>query len=583
MIEYSIFYRRFGIRKINQLTNPPLMSVNKFFLPFNSVVHYMPDDDNSPGMMQDDIFVQNNKNFVLVQHVDELKSKIGDPISTNIPLTRFITPYHMRFKHSKRIKTLESTLKQDRQILCLNYAYLPKLFRYLSTSRWDFKLNEWKNRQITLWQNVAEVAEKTNRNQFIEMRIPGELPSVPTLQLAEKQLTQGRYHDHFEDPDRLFLLEVWKWLGDDRVNSILNVVKPEHFKKVNFVWFVHGRWTVLNLGLLNDWRKVKGEELKPEAVDTLTLQKRFLRLIMAIEEVKSVNIDVEDDVVDEAPVEEDEKPVEQIQAPQVLHGHVVEHIDKAKLNTNTVTDFEASAKNKLKVPDVKVKVKQKLPDINTEEAEEAPVKEKSDKEIDEDLKALEAIENTKVKHVLDYKPYVPSVNSYENGVMEETARMAKTGMMSGAEFRRMNRLASKFHEIPNPYTGKGKLSDLTIIPKQDTAIAETTPLAQHVPGVLDESMLSSSLEQFDRKYIEKVLPKDIVSMVMQIQKAGIAVQDYKVEKHEDINDHYELHSIKIVPTVGTAATLKIRLPVVSADGVFKANGVQYIMRKQRGD
>jgi hypothetical protein len=96
-------------------------------------------------------------------------------------------------------------------------------------------------------------------------------------------------------------------------------------------------------------------------------------------------------------------------------------------------------------------------------------------------------------------------------------------------------------------------------------------------------MLKSSLLDFDERYITHVMAKDTAALVLNVQKAGIAVTGYKVEKVSDILGGYEMHSVRLTPVVGTPSTLRFKLPAVQADGTYESNGVKYRLRKQRGD
>jgi hypothetical protein len=56
-----------------------------------------------------------------------------------------------------------------------------------------------------------------------------------------------------------------------------------------------------------------------------------------------------------------------------------------------------------------------------------------------------------------------------------------------------------------------------------------------------------------------------------------------VEKTDDVMDSFDTHVFRIVPVIGKPSTIRIQLPRVGEDGMFKAGGVKYRMRKQRGD
>ncbi|MCL1482624.1 MAG: hypothetical protein MH213_15800 [Marinobacter sp.] len=70
---------------------------------------------------------------------------------------------------------------------------------------------------------------------------------------------------------------------------------------------------------------------------------------------------------------------------------------------------------------------------------------------------------------------------------------------------------------------------------------------------------------------------------MAVQQAGVVVTDYDVETIEDAANHYQLVTMRLTPVDGEPSTIRFRVPVVDATGVFVANNVGYRLRKQRGD
>ena len=65
--------------------------------------------------------------------------------------------------------------------------------------------------------------------------------------------------------------------------------------------------------------------------------------------------------------------------------------------------------------------------------------------------------------------------------------------MSAAEFRRFATKAERYKKMVDPFTGEGTLAEGIKIEAEDLLIKDRL-LTQSIRGVLDESMLSSSLE-----------------------------------------------------------------------------------------
>lgn len=597
MIDYSTYYRKFGIRRLEKLTEPVLLSVNTLFLPFNSAIQFVPDDEVSLGIGPENVLLQHYSRTVAVDHVQRLSSNNGNPRPVAYQPTMAIQKYHNLFRKSRRVKEIATALKVDKDLIVINHALLPHMYKYME-SPWA-AYNKWFNEYATVWSQVEALANISDRQQFIVMKLPTQLPPISLLQRAEEEVTQTLLDD-FTDTRALELLEFWRFLGDHRDKSVLNKVSAKNYHKVNLIWLEAGRWCLLNLGVLDSWREgTESTENKGQKLEHFTIQKRFLRFQMAIAEAVSIAGNNQEVELPTATDGEKEHIEDTIQPPTNVKTYdgETETIDEVPGMTETKSDiqrFVVAADKRQSKPTIKpVENKPKMktshdadpltvPDVDNTDDTAVVIDAKKADEIDKDLEQLEKIDRTKTASV-QYKPYEPRQDAPEAGVVEAANRIAKTGLITAAEHRRFIKLSERFKEIPNPYTKEGVLADLLTIKPEEIAIAEKNPLADSIAGVMDESMLSSSLQNFDKAYVKTVLPKDISSMVMNIQKGGIAVQNYDIQKVVDLNDEFEIHSIKLVPVVGSPTTIRFQLPIIDRNGVFKAAGTKYRLRKQRGD
>jgi len=177
-----------------------------------------------------------------------------------------------------------------------------------------------------------------------------------------------------------------------------------------------------------------------------------------------------------------------------------------------------------------------------------------------------------------------STNVYLNdrtATVEVKAReLRDSGQMSLPEYKRAIRLANTFKTI-EATTGDGTLDEQATVNASDLVVPEWS--APELDGVLDKTMLKSSLKTMDSHYIEKVMEKDIASMVLNVQNTGIAVTGFKKETVVDAANKYDHYSIQFTPLGGKPSTVHVKLPSVDKNGKFTANGVTYHMAKQRGD
>ena len=63
----------------------------------------------------------------------------------------------------------------------------------------------------------------------------------------------------------------------------------------------------------------------------------------------------------------------------------------------------------------------------------------------------------------------------------------------------------------------------------------------------------STLQQFDKKYIDEVLPKHVAKTVMKLT-SGVMVQDYDIERVRNINEDFEIHTVRITTLAGKHST-----------------------------
>ena len=101
--------------------------------------------------------------------------------------------------------------------------------------------------------------------------------------------------------------------------------------------------------------------------------------------------------------------------------------------------------------------------------------------------------------------------------------------------------------------------------------------------VTDKSMLQSTLKTFDKKYIRESLHRDIAKAILSVQKTGINITNYEVERQQDVSSDTEVHIIQFTPVGGSASTVRLRLPRVSEEGKLRQGMSSYSLRKLRAD
>lgn len=594
---YSDFYRRYGIRFVNQLISPPLPNLDRLELPQGSIYHYPGSGPTDQGPAPDEYLFRNIERPIFVSHVVENGAMRGNPIRQPINIDPVARRYFTQYRRYRPLPIRGIVAMERDKItqVVYNYSYIYRLYRYQRSIFADY--NRWWNIQAAIWQNVNALAKTSDRQQFIPITLPQVLPSVGDLFKGGGDLTQ-QVLKLFPTPEHQILLELWKWLGPNRHLSILNMLEPSSYDKVNLLYQEAGRWTTVNLGVLNRARKATKEEreagtnLNEKGVLPEQLQKIFLRFNMVMFEARSVTPPVfKDDVTDEF-VDDDvsQNATGNVPGTQSSPSTAVNQAGDA----GTVIKIDASTPvvNPVTGTVEKKNTASALPDEAT--TPETPIgidaaREFNDNlddvlvKIDSDLEKLEEISKMSVdlrenegSDVLTEEP-----TDLVGGVMAVVNRYSVDGMMTAADYKRHERLASTYKTLLAP-DGINSLENFMEVPREEIMIDKIPTLAD-IGSVTDKTMLQSTLLEFDRRYTERVLPRDVARMVMNIQNAGISVTNYTHEREADIMGSYDKYTVRVVPVEGVPSTLRFKIPVVDRDGYYTANGVKYRIRKQRGD
>jgi hypothetical protein len=592
---YEPFYKRFGIRKADQLMTPPLTPLELLDLPKSSILHCVSMSPLEVGPAADEYIFRNIDRQIVMSHVTEIGDQKGTPRRLSVMPEPLFRKYHLKNRRFRLMRSLEASARDPNTLIVYNYGLLPQLYRYMRSIYAEYY--RWWNAEATVWKTMGSIAEECPRQQFLMCKLPTVLPGINQLNIAMEgfvdvasanfslegldgialeAITQ-RTIKIFNNPESLFILELWKWFGEKRYSSVIANVPEKHLDKINLVFEESGRWFVMNLGLINSWRVATEEELKinPNAntkgIAPDQIQRRFLRLMMALFQVRTVASAEVAPVKDVKPGTTTQVVTQTAALPQIdpKTGAVVVKTQTSTLNTTEPLDAH------LLEPD----------DTGDNVKHDALL----DKQLEEDLAELERISQNAAGPVLTEEGKVVSgpvfveepPRTLEGGVMAVCDKLADNGLLSAAEYRRYDGLSKSYKNIIAP-DGKATLDEFIQIPPEKLKIEES-PALKDISTVVDKTMLKSSLLTFDQAYVKEVMPRDVAGMVLNIQNAGIAVTNYEIERVEDVLGSYDSYTVRVTPVEGASSTLRFKLPVIDDDGTYHANGVKYRMRKQRGD
>lgn len=588
ILTFPTFYRKFGVRQLAQLVSPTLNDYKFLELPSDAAYHHLSFDGVTTGPANDETLFRNIKRPISVENVLELAAFEGGPKRTPVNAAIIARQFFTTHRRMRMMRGIAASASDKNTPLVFNYAILPQLYRYPQTPLTGYY--KWRNQYATVVNQIIKVTEETTRQNFVFAEVPNVIPSLTQLNLAANEINTATLRP-FQDPDAKLLLELWKWLGADRQSSIFSRIPKNKIHLVNVVFVESGKWSVVNLGMLNSWRKPDADEasdnrkasesgdgyviVSKQTVNNKQLAMRVLRMFMSVMEARTITLkeelpkDENADILAPAVLQDEEELDDEEQTPSVDSG-----------STDPVEEVIAD----VDAPEVEL-APDAISDMTDEEF--ALHIEKEDTALEQDLQLLNDIakkaheETASDKGLLsDYLAKLEQATP-EQGIETLCDKLAVDGLITPVEARKYVKLATNYKTM-KAADGISTLEDFIKIDPASLTLDNVGKMPDNT-SVIDKSMLTSSLNVFDEKYITDILHKDYANVMLSVQRAGIAVTQYKVERTEDILGGYEDHTLKISPVIGQPSTLRFKLPIVNPDGTYTTNGVKYRLRKQRGD
>lgn len=578
------FYRLFGMRLPEQMLKPRLIPIKRFELPLDAIYHFFDDSTAVLGPNPQDPMFLPLKGRVFIEHVTELVGTEGGPRRTVLNPTTMANDFRRKNRMFKPLRKDEALSINHQNVLVVNYSMLNPLYRYIVSYKASYY--RWKNNAITFWSNMASVCERFEWNQYLELHLPDRIPKLSEFRLLEAGLTQKTL-ETFATPSQLSLHDLYLWLGENRALSTLSLVPEKHWHKINFIVRAKSYFFTINLKQLDDWRK-KPEEKGAKGYDPAVMQRRFLALALGIKDFIAGAAQLENEDRDGAAdlavsgkiiasVDKEAKaPADVVEAP------IVDEDDAHTPTQATPIEREAEVSDdEIPLPDIDFGFDFDAPAPVAPPAMDSRMADDDDDDFEEEAPQT-VVEEDPIDDLADAE-HVTTDDLLTQSVINRAWELSEAGLISPRAYQRAIDDANRYHELPDPFGSGQSIAEAMVITPEDLELPEeeSFPDTQTVP---DKSMLKSKLKNMQRRYVQNVLPKDIMQSVLgAVQQQGASVVGYEIEEVRDTMNHYQVHAITIKPLRGKQTTVRFRVPVIDSDGRFVSNGVTYRMRLQRAD
>lgn len=632
----KFYYRQHGIRSSDRMINLPNFTLTEF--PRGAMFHAVSLDPAFPEIDASQPYYQGYPKKIVYDYVtDYVKTEgpVRKPMFNLNDLTRDWKRKHREHWQYEPDNAL--TINNPDTLVVRNYGYLEVLHKYVDVQLTPYY--KWLNRTRTVWAHVAEAAQRTDRQQFVIIKLPSLLQGKTFLDRYSKEPLTIRLMTLLakEGGAGLNQLDLWMWLSVTyREKSLMSVIKPEHYGRINLVFeSAQGHQALVKLAYLNSW--IKGQENQTEfgnvvQFDPMAIQKLFLKLCMnvsgaLVEENSLADVEIQTKVPPQtAPIP---KTSEEPSQEDLAEGNE-DDIALAKDQEGIVVDPEDPDNEDHRLPVTqaviaKPKVDPSAP-LQTAEQIEARIqhpeliKAMMD-DLEKDIEALDRISLVQLKNAgvkLNEEHAKAQVVSQAAPVAQEPApseedstelppvdvvavkqkllpvspterlkqrlvEEAEANLVTAADYRKLEQTLAQYQASPDPYgSAKKRIEAMQIKPEDLVMPAEsiTVPVGNEVP---DKSMASSSLLEYDRHYLKHVYKKDILQAIDAVQATGVTIRRHEIDVSHSALGTYEHHTLELKPIDGAPSTISFTLPQIDEEGYFYAGGNKYLLRRQRVD
>lgn len=580
MIPYARFYRAFGIRRPEFLLAPPLPKINKLNFPFYSVYHYFGTGVGDLGPSQNDPMIAAQPSLSVIEHVDHLSELEGNPRRLPVALTMLIRKHRALNNRFVPLRKLDVVARNQRTLIAYNYSLIDTTYRY-ARNRLAIKFKN-ENKLSTIIDKINMVTKEINHQHFLMIDLPEFLPSISELRMALR-VTSPQVIQRFSEFDTFFLYQLWLWLGRDRNLSVFSKLTSQAAALTNIIFRDAGRFSVINLGTIDSWRKLERDEVeeitdddfKNGMKDKITIQKSFLMMMVNMTSARNENVPENIEDVDSPSEGEFDASVTTADKITDENGAVSQSVvldEVADKNSAEEIDRDLTTLDMIGT---------QMPDIGDEEEVADIVDEQEVNKTIKPLKAGKMISRFTIpgSQSITVKP-AEDLPPHASNFIDVLNEIADGGSLGAAEYRRLSEQAKSYLQIKAP--DGSNFGDYIDVKSEDTEI-KTVASVPDIGNVFDKSMLDSTLLDFTNRYVDKYLQRDVAAMTASLQNAGILVKDYQVEEINTVLGAYYAYSVSVKPIQGQPSVFHFRLPKVNEEGQYVVNGTKYFMRMQRGD
>lgn len=612
---YAVFFKTTNCWRIGDVSATKFKPVSpKVLLPMGSIVHLF--DNFSKIEMKESIsdipsfdypFIK-NENFrkyiyhQLVPLTDGMIKTPNDYIYRTMQLQKNIERF--RSQNSGKyltVKKLEPLNMSGPYLGIINHNPTFRLFV-------RGQLPYWRALEHILASMFNLVKEIPNKSHYFIVPLTPKIFTKGKFQQSSMRITTGslQYKDSYQ---YMFFVQLYNFLNEVcTVKTVFDSIDQELWSKINLV-FQYGEdylfWTLKDLKELNIRNQIYTRIFNHfNGFIVRGVAKEMLAQVNVLEEDETNSSDtnvitqstnIENSLVSEyskltkIPIEELASEQEISVDPDLITKQEAQDFEKLLKSINGVNFEMGNRETILDATDVSAIIEQEEP------IEVAPVVE--DTEINKDLSQQENVipetvaivpyyQETELETITlpnaNYTPYQTTDQIGEMGeqFLERIDMIAlhtikKDQTLTVAQKERATRMAVAYKDITIGGTPIVKLMTEKIDP-----IISNSSMVTQLEGTIDKGMLSSTIVDIDREYMQKLFLPHLVSIAASMSAHGMYLQD--IEEKETNTELTQMRDFvfRYKTTTGKQHSTVFSMPIIRDDGTFMINGIRSSMCKQ---
>lgn len=614
LLHISQFTLREAVRSPLYLLSATPIEETNVILPRLTVLHHLDIFNNNHFPSLDSYYfkdVPSNKKIPVYNVIDLVQKTDVSTQLNKYPQKEVKDWIRQHIKKVKAVDLLENPNKDINVVAVYNYNILKDLYKYKTSLLSN--LNKYRDLYTTYFHYVKQAITKNNEDyHFVRIDIPHMLPSYNIINIMLK-FNDTKYARVITDTKLLMVIDLYKWLVDaTRPNSTLKDITDEDSKQIVIEFKYKGYSMFVPLHVLRSMSEESSLESKIK-VKAAKLQRIFILALLKFQEKVNAILEEKEKQESDSSLNNEDSVDEKAEELKDASSFEVE-LDEPDLtdDTNPMDSFPTqSGFTKTKKPSKSSNTLIQNVNQKEKEVENALISKFNENNIekyfDTELSDIDTSDTDRVYEEsilkLEQEPEKESndtsplkVNTspehLEKVVKDETLddkfnrylkEVTEFKLLSPQEIRTLKRTYEARKSLKSPYSPDKSIDEYKTLTKEDTKFAKEDKKLDIDNAIVVDNLKEDSIKPFDTDYIQKVMKKDIVACVTNLEKSGVIVKEYEIEEDNSALGQYEIHRLTLKPLEGKESTIYMRLPKINSEGEYLASGVKVRMRKQRTD